>query len=465
MAERNFGQPLLNLDEDQGLDGLLRLIFINSIGWYGRKCPVFVRRVLELVILLMAVYSLFILLYAHIVIAQNSATCLEDVQKTWSKEGILRVEVVQTFGKEYTMDMSYARDYVEPEDEEREVVWLLDLFQINPIDLAYTLFHTLIAVMNKLLGIFIYLPAPVENFIRNHTYFATFLNEDTYRQPKIQLEDSYIFEYALDDGLVTMDRVNRNKYNIPMLFLVLDPDTNECIGNSLTKFILSEYLGYNQFLKDAMKSLLDEDHPTGMIRDVINDKYYNTVSLLTIHRLTSPFAAIVITVLFTLVTSALIITCHSHIQKFIEGFLFYLSVSLLISLMSVNWMYMGLETLLQNYFGDTTIPFCIIIIVWCANKYDVICCYSSITKRHWLKFFYLYHYMFYAYNYRFKGQYTKLALVTSCLFILHSMVYFFHHYEVPLILNAFRWFHFRQSVLRHINNHPMNIRNLLVVRI
>ncbi|KAJ6636413.1 Membralin [Pseudolycoriella hygida] len=50
------------------------------------------------------------------------------------------------------------------------------------------------------------------------------------------------------------------------------------------------------------------------------------------------------------------------------------------------------------------------------------------------KFFYLYHYSFYAYHYRFNGQYSGLALVTSWLFTQHSMLYFFHHYEMPIIL-------------------------------
>lgn len=33
------------------------------------------------------------------------------------------------------------------------------------------------------------------------------------------------------------------------------------------------------------------------------------------------------------------------------------------------------------------------------------------------RWFYLYHFAFYAYHYRFNGQYSSLALVTSWLFI------------------------------------------------
>jgi len=38
-----------------------------------------------------------------------------------------------------------------------------------------------------------------------------------------------------------------------------------------------------------------------------------------------------------------------------------------------------------------------------------------------VRFFYLYHFAFYAYHYRFNGQYSGLALMTSWLFIQVSL--------------------------------------------
>jgi hypothetical protein len=49
------------------------------------------------------------------------------------------------------------------------------------------------------------------------------------------------------------------------------------------------------------------------------------------------------------------------------------------------------------------------------------------------RFFYIYHFAFYAYHARYNGQYSGLALTTSCCFIVHSMFYFFHHFELPVI--------------------------------
>ncbi|KAK2585263.1 hypothetical protein KPH14_009961 [Odynerus spinipes] len=104
------------------------------------------------------------------------------------------------------------------------------------------------------------------------------------------------------------------------------------------------------------------------------------------------------------------------------------------SLLTVILALVGMEAIMSDFFNDTSTGFYIILIVWTADQYDAICCHTPVTKRHWLRFFYLYHFSFYAYHYRFNGQYSSLALVTSWLFIQHSMLYFFHHYELPVIL-------------------------------
>ena len=76
----------------------------------------------------------------------------------------------------------------------------------------------------------------------------------------------------------------------------------------------------------------------------------------------------------------------------------------------------GMEAIMSEFFEDTTTAFYIILIVWVADQYDAICCHTTITKKYWLRFFYLYHFSFYAYHYRFSGQYSGLALLTTWLF-------------------------------------------------
>lgn len=77
----------------------------------------------------------------------------------------------------------------------------------------------------------------------------------------------------------------------------------------------------------------------------------------------------------------------------------------------------GMEAIMSEFFfSDTTIALNVILLVWAADVYDWACCNCRVTKRNWFKFFYLYHFAFYAYAYRFNGQYSNLALLTSGLF-------------------------------------------------
>jgi hypothetical protein len=75
-----------------------------------------------------------------------------------------------------------------------------------------------------------------------------------------------------------------------------------------------------------------------------------------------------------------------------------------------------MEAIMSEFFEDTTTAFYIILIVWIADQYDAICCHTAITRRYWLRFFYVYHLFFYAYHYRFSGQYSGLTLLTMWLF-------------------------------------------------
>ena len=75
-----------------------------------------------------------------------------------------------------------------------------------------------------------------------------------------------------------------------------------------------------------------------------------------------------------------------------------------------------MEAIMSEFFNDTSTAFYIIVLVWVCDQYEAICCHTAITRRHWLRFFYLYHFAFYAYHYRFNGQVLKLNLLMGFFF-------------------------------------------------
>jgi hypothetical protein len=86
-------------------------------------------------------------------------------------------------------------------------------------------------------------------------------------------------------------------------------------------------------------------------------------------------------------------------------------------LLTVILALIGMEAIMSEFFNDATTAFYIILVVWIADQYDAVCCHSSISKRHWLRFFFLYHFAFYAYHYRLK----KLKLIVSKIYLNHKL--------------------------------------------
>ncbi|XP_076233761.1 membralin-like isoform X2 [Calliopsis andreniformis] len=262
-------------------------------------------------------------------------------------------------------------------------------------------------------------------------------------------DDGYIVEYSLEYGFLRLSPVARQRLNIPVKIVTLDPVNDKCFGDDFSRFILDEFLGYDDLLMASIKTLAEHEDNKGFLRNVVTGEHYRFVSMWMTR--TSYLAAFFIMLVFTISISMLLRYSHHQIFVFIVDLLQMLEFNLTVSfpaasLLTVILALVGMEAIMSEFFNDTTTAFYIILIVWIADQYFAICVHSPVTRRHWLRFFYLYHFSFYAYHYRFNGQYSSLALITSWLFIQHSMLYFFHHYELPVII--------QQAQLHHVFFHP-----------
>jgi len=46
----------------------------------------------------------------------------------------------------------------------------------------------------------------------------------------------------------------------------------------------------------------------------------------------------------------------------------------------------GVEALISELFNEASTGFYVILIVWLADQYDVICCHTALGRRHWLRY-------------------------------------------------------------------------------
>ncbi|BES91285.1 Tumour-associated protein [Nesidiocoris tenuis] len=458
---RNNGQAnqLINVR-----DRLFYALFIKVSLAYARSFPKAARRCIEFTILLKAMVAFFILAYIHVKFSGTPATCLEHVRGTWPRDGILRVEIIPgTQNQIIVVDHNHHHDTnTMPENVASSDLGILDGV-LDPVDILKGKFvgtgepfcgNT--SSQSKLLKPEFKSDAPerptrprspqVEFFVGgNFTIFAEkYIHVDVPSRDSgddrslSEHEDEYIVEYSLDYGLLRLSLSTRQKLNIPLMVVTLDPATDQCFGDALSRFILRELIGYDDLLMSSAKALAEKEDNKGYLRNVVTGEHYRFVSMWMGR--TAYFAAFFIMLIFTVSISLLLRYSHHQIFVLIVDILQLLEFNVAIifpatpPLLTVILALIGMEAIMSEFFNDTTTAFYIILIVWIADQYDVVCCHTNMTKKYWLRFFYLYHFAFYAYHYRFNGQYSSLALITSWLFIQHSMLYFFHHYELPMIL-------------------------------
>ncbi|XP_076135299.1 membralin isoform X1 [Alosa pseudoharengus] len=462
--------PLINVR-----DRLFHALFFKMAVTYARLFPPSFRRIFEFFVLLKALFVLFILAYIHIAFSRSPINCLEHVREKWPRDGILRVEIQRNSSRAPIFLQFYetegfqglvkepegdepggtlqdqgdaaglgAVQHLSPEEDDEDEM-TMDMFDNSSVQFELDMEPRLkpsLQAGGSSLG----LNDSVElSFSQAATKGMQPLQDSVSELEMLTRavwpQEEYIVEYSLEYGFLRLSQSTRQRLNIPVMVVTLDPTKDQCFGDGFSRFLLDEFLGYDDILMSSVKALAENEENKGFLRNVVSGEHYRFVSMWMAR--TSYLAAFVIMVIFTLSVSMLLRYSHHQIFVFIVDLLQMLEMNMTIAfpaapLLTVILALVGMEAIMSEFFNDTTTAFYIILIVWLADQYDAICCHTNTSKRHWLRFFYLYHFAFYAYHYRFNGQYSSLALVTSWLFIQHSMIYFFHHYELPAILQQIR---------------------------
>ncbi|XP_050098394.1 uncharacterized protein LOC126579123 isoform X2 [Anopheles aquasalis] len=487
----NMQNPLISVR-----DRLFHALFFKMAIAYAQTIPRPVRRAIELMLLLKALAAFFILAYIHVRFSQTPTTCLEHVKNDWPRDGILRVEILSLSQsdldgiKSSEMDEAdvnvlrntlkngmhnYANSSPLPREKVKYEPMTSDIhypstqwqnqFVVTENFSQLTIDSTPFAgakssakspaeqsesvAQEKQLTTspqesksILYLNETIVKSLGSALFGEEGLKSNVPLMEKLRnavlAADQYVVEYSLEYGFLRLSAATRQRLNIPVHVVRLDPQMNECFGDSFSRLILKHFLGYDDILMASVKVLAEQEDNKGYLRNVITGEHFRFVSMWWMGR-GSYTAAFSIMVLFTITISMLLRYSHHQIFVFIVDLLQLLEFNIPVRfpatpLLTVILALVGMEAIMSEFFNDTTTAFYIILVVWLADQYDAVCCHTSVTKRHWLRFFYLYHFSFYAYHYRFNGQYSSLALATSWLFIQHSMVYFFHHYELPVII-------------------------------
>lgn len=91
-------------------------------------------------------------------------------------------------------------------------------------------------------------------------------------------EDNYIIEYSLEYGFLRLSPQTRQKLNITVMLVTLDPNRDECFGSGFNRFVLDEFLGYNEILMLSIKNIAEKEKNKGFVRNVVTGEHYRFVS-------------------------------------------------------------------------------------------------------------------------------------------------------------------------------------------
>lgn len=477
----NAPQPPLHAPNNSlnaARDRLFHAMLVRVALKYSGRTSLKMRKFIEGAILFVALILLCSLLFIHINFTRSPASCLNAMEADWIKKGIVRIEVVhnlelleekEQFISHYITDNSHRVCHINP----------ADVFRFGPKVIPYAMkakrktkskyrpltYYTHILSFVKPSLIFdeeeeeeddddesqVYAAGKhydeVEDAelhdlleIEAHNAWASHIEN---RDPNAEYEYMYRVEYAMLYGVLRLPPDFRAEHGIPTTWIRIDSKSH-CFGDQLSRLMMRLFVGYEDTVIAALRAqamnlslVHPETNSMGYLHNLMTHDHYHFVS----NSLgkASYLTAAVLMIIFTFAISMLLRFSHHQIFVFIIDLLHMFELQQPLNppvapLITVVLALVGMEAIMAEVFADTSIAFYVILIVWIADQYDAICCHSTVSKKFWLRFFYIYQFFFYSYQYRFNGQYGGLALMTSSCFILHSMIYFFHHYEMPLIL-------------------------------
>lgn len=90
--------------------------------------------------------------------------------------------------------------------------------------------------------------------------------EDVEKVANGWFEEQYIVEYSLEYGFLRLSPSTRRKLNIPVHHVKLDPQKDKCFGDSLSRLILRDFLGYDDLLMASVKVLAEQEDNKGYLR-------------------------------------------------------------------------------------------------------------------------------------------------------------------------------------------------------
>lgn len=269
-----------------------------------------------------ALLAFFSLVYIHYTFSMSPATCLQHVADHWPRHGVLHIEINrhlpshQRFVAGLTAPKEDSIEFILPENPMR--------FELLSADSKKSPIHEILdetnyknyrmySVMQNLISSFkdryaeVVESGPADALISQPPIPGNEIGADETPVPippvlekdeKLSLlqeltkssswlptidpddeeEDQFIVEYSLEYGFLRLSNATRERMHIPVLYVYLNPETDKCFGDNLSRFILEKFLGYDDLLMAALKTLAEKEDNKGYLRNLVTGEHFRFIS-------------------------------------------------------------------------------------------------------------------------------------------------------------------------------------------
>lgn len=266
-----------------------------------------------------ALLAFFSLIYIHYTFSMSPATCLQHVSDFWPRHGVLHIEI----NRKFDSHQRFVSGLNTPNDDSFEFKlpenpMKYDLSEKSPMsevldDTNYKNYR-MYSVLHSLISMFKNGYPDGESYLSPKSLETAEVAEE---EPKSseegaaedvseklvkeeqreevekssilkelakssggwrEEEDQFIVEYSLEYGLLRLSNATRERMNIPVLYVYLNPDTDKCFGDNLSRFILEKFLGYDDMLMASVKPLAEKVDNKGYLRNLVTGEHFRFIS-------------------------------------------------------------------------------------------------------------------------------------------------------------------------------------------
>ncbi|CAF4583339.1 unnamed protein product, partial [Rotaria sp. Silwood2] len=358
------------------MERLVQALFYRIAVLYARTIRKHIRRLGETAIRVMAIICMILLIYLHVVFNQKRVTCLSHLHDHWPRQGVLRVELFFESPPEgYNLQQSYAKEFQyshfynydenqlnQSISKQNEGILPVIEIPIEPLesDLLKESYPNM-SINSSLLTSIDYSSKSImkneaietaqiidDNYLSesqdnhdNESLFDYLFNFDWIKQ--LLIEEHYILEYSIEYGFLRLSPETRQRLNIEVLLVTLDVTNNTGFGNGLSRFMLDQFLGYQEIFMSSIKQLAEKETHKGYVRNVMTNDHFRFVSIWQNRRLWTYLVALCIMIVFTVSISMLL--RYSHFQIFL-----FITAPLLTVILAL----IGMEAIMWEFSSDAS---------------------------------------------------------------------------------------------------------------